>query len=288
MLDWYYPYGMYYPSGYGYQFYYDQFYLDTIHRESTGIPEVEGRKSVLETIRKAHLKKQDTSPYPLPKALKQSYKKFVSALKEGDERVIASVKNVPEHFVFVKNQDLNSPKIQEKILKFEQMEKQIESYRASNGDAPLKTPQNPYTKAVSTFKRNAVVAQLRAFITSSITKEKTALKRERNYVSPQKTKGVKSPLVMRFRDWNPDVKKAQRLGVEIKYSSKANEVRCPALGLSSRNVTFSRAGSISSAFHSSGSSSGKSSSSGSSGGSSRTGSASSAARSSSGGGGHKK
>jgi len=227
------------------------------------------------------LKKQKNSPYPLPRALKKSYQKFVSALEEGDERIIASIKNVPEQLVFVKSQDLSTPRIQEKVLKFGQMEKQIKSLGAEDRITASKTPQNPYTKAVSTFKRNAIVARIQKFITSSITEEKTALWRDRDYVSPPKAKGVKPSPAMRFRDWNPDVRKAQRLGVEIKYSSRTNEVQCPALGLSSRNVAVSRGGFLSRGFYSSGSGY-SSASSGSSSGSSSTGSSSSSSKTSSG------
>ena len=62
----------------------------------------------------------------------------------------------------------------------------------------------------------------------------------------------------RFRDWNPDVQAAIRLGVEISYSSRTNEVTCPRLGLSSRQVRpamravmRARAGSAPSGGHSS-------------------------------------
>jgi hypothetical protein len=45
-----------------------------------------------------------------------------------------------------------------------------------------------------------------------------------------------APPVFRFRDWNPDVRAAIRLGMEISYSSRTNEVTCPRLGLSSRQI----------------------------------------------------
>ncbi len=45
---------------------------------------------------------------------------------------------------------------------------------------------------------------------------------------------------MRIRDWNPDLKIARRLGVNITYSSGKNEVRCPELGLDSKFATVSR------------------------------------------------
>lgn len=45
---------------------------------------------------------------------------------------------------------------------------------------------------------------------------------------------------LRFKDWNPDVKKALRIGVEIHYSSAANEIQCPQLGITSKNVISPR------------------------------------------------
>jgi len=45
--------------------------------------------------------------------------------------------------------------------------------------------------------------------------------------------------ISRFRDWNPDVAVARRAGISIRYSSRTNEVRCPDLNISSRNVSGS-------------------------------------------------
>ena len=116
-------------------------------------------------------------------------------------------------------------------------------------------------------------------------KEKAALSKKGNIVSLPKAKpfklhssmGISEWTPMRLRDWNPDVRTAQRMGVKITYSSRANEIRCPALNLSSKNVVVSRSRlSSRGGFHSSGSSSssGSGSSSGSSGGSSSAGSSS--------------
>jgi len=41
----------------------------------------------------------------------------------------------------------------------------------------------------------------------------------------------------RFRDWNPDAKAAIKMGVEISYLSRTNEVACPQLGLTSRLIS---------------------------------------------------
>lgn len=100
-----------------------------------------------------------------------------------------------------------------------------------------------------------------------------------------------TPITTRVTDWNPDVRLGSRLGVNIRYSSRTNEVFCPELKLSSemlgRGVLVER-GSSRSSGGSTGVVSGGGSSSGgsmSTAGASSSGS-SSGASSSGGGGGH--
>jgi hypothetical protein len=44
---------------------------------------------------------------------------------------------------------------------------------------------------------------------------------------------MEAPPAFRCLDWNPDIRVAQKLGVEIRYSSLTNEVVCPQLNISS-------------------------------------------------------
>ena len=43
---------------------------------------------------------------------------------------------------------------------------------------------------------------------------------------------------LRTIDWNPDVRMAQRLGVQIRYMSGRNQIVCPELNLNSANSRF--------------------------------------------------
>ena len=43
---------------------------------------------------------------------------------------------------------------------------------------------------------------------------------------------------LRTIDWNPDVRMAQRLGVQLRYMSGRNEIVCPELNLTSSNSRF--------------------------------------------------
>lgn len=297
LWDWYYQYGYgysgrgYYGYGYGYYYPYWRNYTDL---------EGEKGKPVRRAISKNQLKKKQGSSYPMPKDLKRAYDRAVSALEKGDERVIGSIKRIPEHLVFVRDKDLNSPRIQEKILRIGQVSKQIESSQSRSEEIPWKVVQTPQQKAVWTFKRNIKISQLRDYVISyfvrkkeqksaagkelSFPERKTAISPRTNlgqkgkYVSLAWTQVSRIPSSKRFRDWNPDVKNAQRLGVEITYSSRTNEVRCPSLGLSSRTArvgSVSKGGFYSRSSHSSSSSS-------SSGSSSESSSSGSASKSSSG------
>jgi hypothetical protein len=96
-----------------------------------------------------------------------------------------------------------------------------------------------------------------------------------------------APLKTRGVDWNPDVRIGQRLGVNIRYSSRTNEIVCPELRLSS--AMMGRGVLAAERPRSSGGSvvaSGGSMSTGSGGGSTSAGSSGASSSSSGGGGGH--
>ncbi len=53
-----------------------------------------------------------------------------------------------------------------------------------------------------------------------------------------------SSRVIGFRDWNPDMRWANREGIPVVYSSKTNTVICPHLGLSSNTITAGQRASL--------------------------------------------
>lgn len=335
MWDWYYYYGYgYYPYRYGYG--YGYYYPYWGYYNGTG--EGEGN-SVIRVIHKNQLKKRTDNSNPPSKRLKNRLRNINTALKNKEEKAINYIRDLHKHQVFVKGKDLNARRIQDKIIHSEKFLKQRESFQSQKKVVPRKFSRDPYQNAVRAFKRNTRVTELRNYVISSFSSKKenvstpkrsvsfsekkaTLISKTRidsnrasfaprktspagrgNYVYTPKAKRVTPTSSMRFRDWNPDARAARRIGVEITYSSRTNEIRCPALNLSSKNVVVSRRGfsnrgsfysHSSSSSHSSsysGSSGGSSAggSSGSSGGSgSRGGSSSSSGGSSKGGGGVRK
>jgi len=254
LFDW------YYDSIFLSEFYYSE-YQYGYYQPGPGKPPATPPENVLTHIRKDQLKKKGASPLPLPKEMKGAYNRTIAALKKGDERVLASLRDIPRQTSIIKRSDLASPKMQEKIISFEQFSKQRESLPLSERMAPSQKPQNVTQDALRNIQRSRIVSELRARVAPSPNKHiepapAAPLRDNRSTQgqvnlpsrieapkSLEKVEMISTPLpppylgqsLFRFRDWNPDVKMALRLGVEIFYSSRNNEIRCPQLGLSSRD-----------------------------------------------------
>jgi len=256
LWDWF-PYTGYYGSYYGSYFYpyYDEFYPYYYYSRIPSDPDEDG-KEILRAIRKDQLKKKQTIQYTLPKEMKKAYRNLITALKKGDKRVFESLRKIPEHSVVVKKEDLNAERIQEKALN--PLEIPVLEQKESLSQKSIK---DPYREAVRTYRRNeyAVSFGKKYPMTMSGKKDKgralqnnsgrygvvnmavdARVRISRQIVGLGKERIASKPRQsgMRFRDWNPDVKVARRAGVSIKYSSRTNEVRCPELGLTSRNVRY--------------------------------------------------
>jgi hypothetical protein len=265
-------------------------------------------------ISKKQLKKKGDSTPTMPKEIKRALKRVISALKKGDTRVIDSLGIIPEQIVIVKKQDLNSRRIQEKALKLREIPSQAKKEFLSEKSSKNAYREAVDTFKVNAFRgslrdnKGQIESYYRSYITSSLKNNKEpvsdktgSLKTQKipvgskikvskqRVISPAKktsfhkaeksisniSKSTNPGSSLRFRDWNPDVGLARKVGVSIKYISRTNEIRCPELRLSSRNVGSRGSVSLGGSFFSSGSGSSSgsgvsSSSSGSSSGSSRS------------------
>ena len=242
-----------------------------------------------QVLTKEQLKKK-ASPFPIPKELKEIYKRVVVALKNGEDGILAQLKETPNHMLVVSKEDLNAPRIHEKIVNLTSLSKD------KNVDFLFQKPQqDPRLQAKQTYNRNEKIATFREKVSdlmrdleglkgletqkfqlskvivdnkagdnqhmnrkeraiqSSEVQVETSLRKQTSppdVISHEKVarrpRGLDSKTLRsdrsyaRFRDWNPDVKVAQRAGISIRYSSRSNEVRCPELNLSSRHVSGSR------------------------------------------------
>jgi uncharacterized membrane protein YgcG len=291
-------YGMngYFPyySGY-YSSYYSYFYpWPYYYGDGQGKP---GLKT-LDKITRDQLKKPSEPPFPVSREMKGVLKGLLASLKNGDENARASLEAIVKSAYVVKGQDLNTPGVRAKAVKLESFMKTID---ALPSNAPQKmifslppvTGKDSLQAATRTFNRNAAVGEVRNYgipsssqgggdrpapsrspqrplpeaIKSMLPGSKPGIMPQRSLPAPMRSM-VPNPTT-RIYDWNPDMKVARKLGVDIRYSSPTNEVYCPQLRISSGGILYenspraSRAGGFSS-----GSSSGDGSMSGGSGGSS--------------------
>ena len=184
-----------------YDYCFDYKHYSTYMYEGT-LPIAENKKDKLE--------KEKIQLYPLPKNLKEVRKRMILALKQGNKEILASLEANRKNMVFVKQKDLNTEKLQERAVSLEDLpiEKQ--------GDLSLERIIQPIH-----------IIGLKSPISDA---EGT------HHQNKSPFSNVNDQMMMRFRDWNPDIKAARRAGVSIVYSSRTNEVLCPEWGLSSRNV----------------------------------------------------
>jgi hypothetical protein len=176
-------------------------------------------------IRKDQLKQPAATPYPVPSELRGALKRVTAAYKNGDVRIRESASDVPRHLVFVAKEDLKARAVNEKALTWDQLPKSGPPPAKENGES--RRPVDPRREAVRAFRgagAPAAVPQRREV-------PPTPLAPERLATPVRRTEGP----VGRFRDWNPDLRVARDLGVHIEYSSVRNEVRCPELGISSKD-----------------------------------------------------
>lgn len=311
LYDWYWYGYMSYP----YNYWYLHDYLSPYYTIEPGTPAEPGQK-VMTRIRKDQLKKNPSIEKTIPRELREVCERSISAMLRGDKRALESLRRIQEKSVVVRKEDLNTRKVQEKAVSFQEISLQLKK-----GSDPSKSVIDPYRSAVRAFRRNAEeapfrekAAQPKAERTSrelslpvlgadigllvKASRDSEAASRQLRAPRQGEVPSLPPKLLralsilgsdgpgMRFRDWNPDARVALAAGVTIRYSSKTNEVRCPEFNLSSMTRSGSRnlvgMAVSSSSGGSSGSSSGMSSSSGSSS-SSRAGGQAASSRGSEGG-----
>jgi hypothetical protein len=271
----------------------DPYYIPGDQEDTSGLPvPASGKATAKQVIAKDQLKKKEP-PFPMPKELKETYKRVVIAMKNGEEEILAPMRETPNHMLIVGLKDLNAAAIQEKAVKLTSLAQK--DYRDL---LDRRTQQDSYLQAAETYKRNEKMAVLQDKVTSLIRdleglnslgmqefqmsevivdnkkenirdenrKEVTLQSSGIPEVTPLQGRTAPSPdgvfravdrnrgqsgklnpgnfraprSSVRFLDWNPDVNIARKVGISIRYSSRSNEVRCPELNMSSRQVSGSR------------------------------------------------
>ncbi len=210
-------------------------------------PNSEGPPNIISHIRKDQLKKSNSPSLPMPKELKKAFGMMLAALKRDDPSVLASIGSLPGHTVFVKKEDFLSPRWQEKVVPLDRIAEQVEAVRPAAKPASPRRSGDVSRDAMLTIERSRIPAELRARMAASprtqlenpqpVLRDMEFSRGNAAGVSRASVSRTVSPVSFRFRDWNPDAKAAIKMGVEISYLSRTNEVACPQLGLTSRLIS---------------------------------------------------
>jgi hypothetical protein len=156
---------------YGYSVYGDGYfpYVANLFRpgDEQGFPSElpgSGTPKARRVITKDQLKKK-ASPLPMPKEHKETYKRVVIALKNGEDGILAPLKETPNHMLAVSQKDLNAPRIHEKVVKLTSLAKDHGvDFLSQKSDSR----QPAHLQARQTYNRNEKIATLRDKVTDMI------------------------------------------------------------------------------------------------------------------------
>ena len=258
MWDWY-PYG-----GYGYN--YGDYGVRVRGETYTPPPGKKARDPASRTTPKVRV--GDTPSYKLPPNLQKVFARTVKAIEANPGKYAKIANNSHRIHYLVERNDIQNRRLPGKITKLERSDlNQV----LSSG---LHQESNVFSHRIAAgiFRQNKLAVSKEALSRRDLMQvvtEKSIVplkskpsfyypgKDVRTGVGPSRSpsasvsarhnakandrKGARmTRSTSRFRDWNPDIKVAQRAGVSITYSSRANEVRCPELGITSRGVRNQR------------------------------------------------
>ena len=209
-------------------------------------PLSESDDSPLQTIRKDQLKKKEKPAPPVPKEMKKVYKTFVAALERGDEKVLSHQEKLSAQWIMLKKEDLTRPKMAERIIPSEVFLRRSELVLPGLKNIPSDKQADASREALKALERNRMLTEVKSYVGSSPSKKDELIPAPlqdsafraggRALISPPVSSSLRRSTQGHFRDWNPDVRTALKLGAEISYSSRTNEVACPELGIFSRHI----------------------------------------------------
>jgi hypothetical protein len=235
LYDW--MYGPYDPYGSSGTFYSGFYYNDG--RWSYG------RKAAIvgvapTVISRDQLRQPENPSFPVPAELKKVLKTVTAAYNRGDARVREEAAEASRHLVFVDRRDLGARSIAEKALTWDRIPKA--GPPADGSDGRIRRAIDPQREASRILRRldGPATAPRRVAGPPSApapgagpggVKAFPEAGAVRSEAGPSRGAGP----AVRFRDWNPDVRVARKLGVHIEYGGARNEVRCPELRFSSND-----------------------------------------------------
>jgi len=206
-------------------------------------------------ISKDILKKNQKFPLPLTEEYKSSLKNLVKGLEKGEPRALEKISIKSGMAVMVNGEALASRDSgTEKML----TSQAISELKQKKVEMTLGTPANRVKTAGELAKHEFLkqrmtaissgqgqpavagedlpVRTMRPVGAGGITHSRISDEKARADIDNSKARPVSTTSSQRFRDWNPDIGVAKRLGIRITYDSNRNSIVAPQLGLSSKEA----------------------------------------------------
>ena len=216
----------------------------------TGLDHEPGGRPVRSVIDKDSLKRKAQPELPLPKEMKTALKLTAGALKRGDPGTREDLREAMRRPVVVNTADFAAPGWRGKAVPLDRfLERSEVRERGIEAAAPV-TSGAAAKSALRSFEAFRAVSDAQAGTRpvpqspnppptpgNSLSRGNGPVSRPDAVIQDRSAGGGRpSPIGTRFRDWNPDVRAGARLGVDVLYSSRTNEVYSPQLGLRSRDI----------------------------------------------------
>lgn len=206
-------------------------------------------------ISKDMLRKNQKFPLPLTEEYKSSLKNLVKGLEKGEPRALEKISIKNGMAVMVNGEALASRDPgTEKMLSSQA----ISELKQKKVEMTLGAPANRVKTAGELAKHEFLkqrmaaiysgqgqpavagedlpVRTMRPIGAGGITDSRISDEKARADIDNSKIRPVPTTSSQRFRDWNPDIGVAKRLGIRITYDSNRNSIVAPQLGLSSREA----------------------------------------------------
>lgn len=205
-------------------------------------------------VSRDQLKKPRTQTPPVPAEYKKIVTGIARAIERRDAEILKRISEKPPAPVAVKPEDLGTEISASRILKLTEVMEKVnpgETATLSKGKSEILPALD---RAISVYLKNRAgeEIQVRNTAAAGIKEEMSParmaqraseeIKERRDAAGmgehkPGRPGAVSSPeYSLRFRDWNPDLKAARQLGVNIFYDSTKNLIVSPELRLTSREA----------------------------------------------------
>jgi hypothetical protein len=220
-------------------------------------------RPILTSINRGQLKKRiKGAPYPLPKTIKSVLNRVTDRVKAGDKKALQALRALPEQAAVLPMTALGRPRLQDHIRPFGALseDQKRDFFKPMGGLDQTKSAAALYRISRDSFAVPRIMETVgprgrregagfpppgkdrgRGDAAAQAVSSSGSVKNDPAVLSRPSLGRIPAAGPSRgFRDWNPDVALARRAGVSILYSPAKNEIVCPELSLSSRDVSRAR------------------------------------------------